>query len=327
MRAWLATAGVLLVLYGAAALIGAALMPSYLAAWLFCLAVPVGALPVVMGLELAGLGGSLHTGWLRWMLILLPVAALAGLPVLFFLPALYGWASHPPLGFAGVWFTQTGFILRMVVYLAVWSTLAILMLRPPQNGARAALCVGGLVLHAVIGTLAAQDWIMSLSPGLNAAGFGLLVMAGQSALALSIAVLLVPRRPHSAAAWLLAAMSVWAVLHFTQYLIVWSADRPDEIAWYMHRGGVFGIVTVWVGVTALAIPVGLLLLPGLAARPGVLGASAGMVVAAQMLAALWMVTPSVRGGFVLALPDVALPVLATATAAFLWFSRPMAVPS
>ncbi len=36
------------------ALAGTAIMPSYLGAWLFILALPLGALPVVMGLELMG---------------------------------------------------------------------------------------------------------------------------------------------------------------------------------------------------------------------------------------------------------------------------------
>ena len=318
---------VLLALYAALAVLGAPVMPSYLAAWLFCLSVPVGALPIVFGLELAGLGGSLHTGCLRWPLMLLPVAAFAGLPVLFFLPALYPWAAHPLHGFAGAWWSTVPFVVRSVLYLALWSVLAVLSLRPPQGPPRVTLCCAGLVLHLMVGTLAATDWIMSLAPGLNAAGFGLLVMAGQSALALAVGFLLVPARPVGAASWLVVAMVVWGAMHFTQYLIVWSANQPAEITWYIQRGGGLGAAAVWAGVAALLLCIVLLGPAWLAERRFVLTGCAAAVVLAQMTADLWLVTPSIRGRFTLGLPDLALPVLALLCAAFLWALRPRAVPA
>jgi hypothetical protein len=328
MRRVLAGAAVgVLALYAAVAVLGGQVMPSYLAAWLFCLSIPVGALPIVFGLELAGLGGARHTGCLRWPLLLLPVAALAGLPILLFLPALYPWAAHPMHGLAGAWWSPTWFGVRTVLYLAVWSALALLSLRPPAAGPRVALCCAGLVLHAVIGTLAATDWIMSLAPGLNAAGFGLLVMAGQSALALGVAFLLVPARPGWAASWLVAAVVVWSALQFTQYLIVWSANQPAEIAWYIQRGDTLGVIAAWGGAASLVLCIALLGPAWLAGRRFVLTSCAAVVVLVQMDAALWLVTPSIRGRFVLDLPDLALPMLAVLSGVFLWALRPRAVPA
>ncbi len=338
--AW-AGALVLVLIYAAAALLGRPIMASYLAAWLFCLSVPVGALPVVCGLELAGLGGSLHTGYLRWLLLLMPVAALAGLPVLFFLPSLYPWVSHPLHGFAGAWWSPVPFAVRSVAYLAVWTVLALLSAqppqantrppqantRPPQAAARAGLCCAGLVLHVAVGTLAATDWIMSLTPGLNAAGFGLLVLAGQSALALGAGVLLVPARPAGAAPWLVTAMVAWGAMQFTQYLIIWSANQPGEIAWYIQRGGALGDAASWAGAAVLLLCVALLGPAWLAGRRFVLAGCGAAVVLVQMAATLWLVTPSIRGRFTLALPDLAVPVAALLFAALAWSLRPRAVPA
>jgi hypothetical protein len=315
----------LLALYVAVAVFGLVVMPSYLAAWLVCLSVPVGALPLVMGLELAGQGRTAPTGVLRGMLLLMPVAALAGLPILFFLPGLYPWVAHPPQGFAALWFSQTGFVLRSLAYLGLWSVLALALLRPPATS-RIGLCGVGLALHAVIGTLAATDWIVSLSPGLNVAGFGLLVMSGQCALALAVALLLAPE-PNASAPWLITAVFAWGALQFTQYLIVWSADRPEEIAWYLQRGGVLGRGAVWAGAACLVVVLALFVRPR-AGRRGIVAGGAGCVLLVQMLAVLWLVTPSIRGAFVVSLSDVAaLVAMVLLSAGFLWFVRPRALAS
>ena len=168
---------------------------------------------------------------------------------------------------------------------------------------------------------------MSLAPGLNAAGFGLLVMAGQSALALGVAFLLVPARPGSAASLLVAVMAVWGAMQFIQYLIVWSANQPDEIAWYIQRSGTLGEVAVWAGTAALALCILLLGPSWLAGRRFVLTICAAAVVLAQMAAALWLVTPSIRGRFVLDPSDLALPALALLFTGLLWALRPRAVPA
>ncbi len=327
MRRVAVAAVVLAAVYAAAAALGGRLMPSYLAAWLFCLSVPVGALPIVYGLELAGLGGSLETGPLRWLLILLPLTALAGLPIFFFLPSLYPWAAHPMHGFAGAWWSPVPFIERSVVYLTVWSVLALLSLGPPRGQPRAALCCLGLILHVVVGALAATDWVMSLTPGLNAAGFGVLVMTGQSALALGVSLLLVPARPVWAASWLVVAMVAWSVMQFTQYLIIWSANQPAEIAWYIQRGDALGVGLGWAGASVLVLCVVLLGPSWLVQRRFVLRSCAAAVVLVQMGAALWLVTPSIRGRFLLDVSDLALPASALLCAAFLWMLRPRAVPA
>ncbi len=324
-RGLIASAGVVAVALACAAIFGKPIMGAYLAAWLVLLSLPVGALPLVLGSELAGWGGSAQNGFLRWLLVLMPAAALLGLPVLLATHALYPWAAHPVGGFAGAWFRPVWFGARGVAYLAVWTWLCLSALRPPDGRARGRLCGFGLVLHVVIGTLAAADWVASLSPGLNAAGFGLLLMTVQSGIALSAALLLARQAPAEAPVLLVLAAGIWAFLHVVQYLVIWSADKPAEIVWYLHRANTLGVMAVWLGVAGLAASLALL---GTSPVRRYVMAAAGLLLVAHVVEMFWLVTPSLRGSFTISLLDIA--VLA-GLAGLAWVSiqawRPAQVPA
>ncbi len=321
----LASAGVVVVALACAALFGKPIMGPYLAAWLVFLSLPVGALPLVLGSELAGQGGSAQNGFLRWMLVLMPAAAVLGLPVLLATHALYPWAAHPGAGFAGVWFRPVWFGLRGVVYLAVWTWLCLSALRPPPGRARGLLCGFGLVAHVVIGTLAGADWVASLTPGLNAAGFGLLLMTIQAGIALSASLLLVRAAPPGAPVLLAIAAGVWAFLHAIQYLVIWSADKPTEIVWYLQRGNTLGVMAVWLGVAGLAASLALL---GTGPVRRLVSATAALLLAAHVVEIFWLVTPSQRGFFTISLLDI---IVLAGLAGLAWVSiqawRPAQVPA
>ena len=324
MRQGLVVSGVVVVLaLGCAALFGRAAMGAYLAAWLVFLAVPAGALPLVLGSELAGLGGAAQNGFLRWLLVLMPAAGLLGLPVLLSTHALYPWAGQPQHGLAAAWFTPVWFAVRGVAYLACWTWLCLAALRPPAGLARVGLCAGGLALHAVLVTLAATDWVASLSPGLDAAGFGLLFGSLQAGVALCVGLLLARVRPADAAALLLVATVVWAMLHAVQYLVVWSADEPGEVVWYLQRGGALGVAAVWLGVAGL---VACLVSQGVGGVRGVLAGTCGLVLAGHVVEMFWLVTPSLRQRFSVSPADlVALVALALAAWACVRVWRPAQV--
>ena len=272
-------------------------MPAYVAAWLAFLALPVGALPLVFGMELAGYGGAAQSGYLRWLLVLMPAAALIGLPVLIGLHSVYPWETHRPPGFAGWWLSQPWFALRGVGYFAIWTALALVALRPQRNAARVGFCVSGLVLHAVIGTLAAIDWVMSLSPGLNSAAFGLLLIAAQCALALCVAVMACRVRPTGTVALLLTASGVWATLHLVHYLVIWSADKPSEITYYLRRDDLLARSAVWFAVAAVVGSFVLLGFARLGSLRAVVAGCALSLLVAHLVEMAWLVIPSVQGSF------------------------------
>ena len=314
----------MLVAWSAALILGTVIMPAYLAAWLAFLALPAGALPLVLGMEMAGFGGEAQSGYLRWLLVLMPAAALIGVPVLIGFHSICPWETHQQSGFAGWWFSQPWFALRGIAYLATWTALALVALRQPRSVARVGFCVTGLVLHAVVGTLAAIDWVMSLSPGLNSAGFGLLLIAAQCALALSVAVLVCRLRPPGTVALLLAASGVWATLHLVHYLVIWSANKPSEIAYYLHRDGLFARSAVWFAVAAVVAAFLLLGVARMGSLRSVLAGCALSLLVAHLFEMAWLVIPSVRGNFSPSAADAGAWLVFVALAAIVaWSWQPL----
>ncbi len=309
-------------------------MPSYLAAWLFWLALPAGALPLVMAFDLAASvppqpAAAAHDGpaaaqrlpllllpALRLLLVPLPLVALLAIPVLLAQPGLFGTAASRH-GFSVDWFAPGARALRAAAILLVWSTLALLFLRPGRPRALAAF---GLVVHLFAGTLLAMDLAMSVAPGLGSSSYGLLLIASQCGIAFSAAVLLAalpaasgPARPGPALPgpapgpviatllWLLAA---WMFLQFTQYLVVWSANLPREIVWYQQRDAGLGRAAEWFGLLAFLVPLLAATIPRLARNARVLAGLAGLVLLMHLIEMLWLITPSFRGAFTLSLADL-----------------------
>ncbi|WP_419730996.1 hypothetical protein [Lichenicola sp.] len=296
---------VLAVLGGA----GMRVMPSYLAAWLFVLSVPLGALLLVGLLEAFAGEASPLLPPLRALLPLMPVAALLGLPVLLLSGTLYDPSAWPAAGIGREWFAHTPFSLRMVVFLLIWSALALQFSVPPRLGGRRVAAGLGFGLTLVTGTLAAYDWVMAVEPGIASSEFGLLVLAGAMLSALSVAALLAclvdPPASYGFAGPLLILLALWMFLHFSQFLVIWSANEPHEASWYLHRIDGLGAACLWLAVLLLlAAPV--LRLPAIrpAARRRLIAAIAGLALLVRLLESFWLITPSFRGHFTLSAADL-----------------------
>ena len=248
----------------------------YFAGWLIAVSLPLGALPVLMVLDLFGAVETSTATALRLLLAALPVLALLIIPVLLDLSGVFPWpansylaaASDEPLkGFARQWYSSGFFGVRSIVYLVLWVVLALFFVRPAPRSQRHRTIAGvGLAMHFVIGTLAAYDWWMSLDQAFMSSVYGLLVIAAQATFALtvaSLAVLVTERaeleRPMRLG--LLAVLFLAAFIQFSQYLVVWSANLPKEIVWYQTRWvGALGPVFV-IGVPALLALAFLILIP------------------------------------------------------------------
>ena len=244
---WLAAA--ILLVVGAVTGMWPQFANAYLCGWLVLISLPLGALPILMALEVANAGDAAVAAPLRLLLASLPLLALLFVPLLIDAGGAYAWQgcrqprcpSFHFQGFGAKWFSHDLFALRSVVYLVLWFGLSLYFLRPvkPSSGRRS-LAVVGLILHCVIGTLAAFDWFMSLDDGHVSANYGVLVIAAQCAFALTAALLIllvaVPGRlERRTLLILLAVVGFAAFAQFVEYLVVWSANLPREIVWYQDR--------------------------------------------------------------------------------------------
>jgi len=118
----------------------------------------------------------------------------------------------------------------------------------------------GIVVYAVTMTAAVIYWVMSLDPTWYSSVYGLLFLVGQaySVLALSIIAVIALSKgepyktilrqteQHDLGKFTFAFVMLNIYLAFSQFLIIWSGNLPEEIPWYLDRvtGGWGVIVTL-----------------------------------------------------------------------------------
>lgn len=268
----------------------------YRAAWLALLALPLGALPLVLAFDRVPAQAPLRPA-LHRLLALMPAAALLALPVLVTVPLLgpLAPAAGPETPLARVWLMPGLVIARLVAALVLWLWLCA---RAGRLGGRGAALA--LVLHAVLATLVAIDLVTALDPRLASTLLGVLIQVAWSGSALAAALLIArAERPDGLTA-LAVLLALWAFLHFVQFLVVWSANLPAEVAWYLARGGLAGRGLAVCGGLVVVLGAALTLRPG----PAATRVLAGLVLGLHAAEMLWFVTPALRGGFTLGLTEI-----------------------
>lgn len=239
---------------------------SYLMGYLFVLGISLGCLALGMIHQLSGgEWGVLIRRPIGAASRVLPVLGLLFLPIVFGMPRLFEWthadvvARDEVLQHKQLYLNSTFFLVRAAFYFLVWNTLSYFLnkwsLEQDRSGdsriprRMQVMSAGGLVAYGLTITFASFDWLMSLEPHWFSTIYGVLVMGGQglSGLAFLIAVIIwLSRRPplqgivepahlHDLGNLMLAFVMLWAYFSFSQYLIIWSGNLPEEIAWYVHR--------------------------------------------------------------------------------------------
>jgi len=254
-------------------------------------------------------------------------------------------AADPLLAGKRWYLTVDLFLIRNAIYFVIWLGLGHLLrkwrfARGPdgtlaQKERLRAISAIGLLLYAGTATFAGIDWVMSLSPHWYSTTFGFLVGIGQTMCAFSFAIVCAAWRLRDAVGsqanlpstapesdrrigdvpglfqdlgnLLLMFVMTWAYLAFTQYLITWAEDLPNEIAWYLPR-----VQTSWHDVALLLVAIHfalpfLVLLSRRAKRvPRALGALAALLLFAHVVDSFWLVVPAHRpNGISIAWSDVA----------------------
>jgi hypothetical protein len=115
----------------------------------------------------------------------------------------------------------------------------------------------GIVVYAITMSAAVIYWVMSLDPTWYSSVYGLLFLVGQAygVLALSIIVvislskaepfktILRQTEQHDLGKFTFAFVMLNIYLAFSQFLIIWSGNLPEEIPWYLDRiRGHWGVI-------------------------------------------------------------------------------------
>jgi hypothetical protein len=266
---------------------------SYLSAFLFCLALGLGSVALLLIHSLTG--GT-------WGLQLRPslLAAAQMLPVLavLLIPLLVG-ASHlfPWVGAAHSWYLNLPFFIsRSVVSFLAWLWLLYTACRSARSSS--AVAALALIVYLITTTAMAVDWVMSLIPGWHSSVFGLIFCTTQVLIAAALAIATLHTRSTlgpDLGRLMLMLVLVWGYLVFMDYLTAWSADLPDEVEWYWPRLRTrWEYLTVWVVVAGLIAPLAALLSGWVKRRYEVLRVVCLLILTTQASYIVWLVLPSLH---------------------------------
>lgn len=270
---------------------------------------------------------------------LLPIMALLFLPVLFGMNALYVWTDatylegHAIVAAKTAWLNVPFFVVRSVVYFALWIFAAWLYLRgsarqdrePAESGriGYRLKSVSGLwvVLYVLSMTFAGRDWAMSLTPAwwsgiysvilmisqaITAVAFTILVMVALAGRSARIDDLLTPKRLQDLGNFLMAFLMFWAYVSFSQLIIIWSGNVSELTPWYVVR-----LAPGWLSVGGFLLafgflaPFAILFSRWVKRKRAALATVAAWAIFVQLLNLVYFVVPAFdRPGFPITLSDV-----------------------
>jgi hypothetical protein len=300
---------------------------SWLLGFLFWWSVAIGCMSILMIQHLTG-------GW--WGLTIrrlleagsrtVPALALLFVPVLFGLAKVFLWAQPDVVAHDALlqrkqaYLNPVFFTARAAFYFLTWAALAHFLnkwsLRQDGGYTLAdarrlrSLSGPGLVLMGLTITFASVDWAMSLNPHWFSTIYGFMFMVGQALAALTLCVvalgvlrrgetLTAVARPvvvHDLGKLMLAFTMLWAYMHLSQFLIVWSGNLPEEIPWYLTRlNGGWQYLALALVVFHFALPFLLLLSRDLKRNLGALAAVAAFMFVMRLVDLFWIVAPDLAG--------------------------------
>jgi hypothetical protein len=245
-------------------------------------------------------------------------------------------AADPIVHFKAPYLNVPFFIGRAVLYFAIWVFCAWRLTAWSDAQDRGEVAVTkqdtvrfrvvsapGLVVYVLTLTFAVLDWVMSLDPHWYSTIFGLIFVAGQglAALAFVIAVLAMLTDTEPLATYLnpgqfldlgkllLAFTMLWAYFSFSQFLIIWAGNLPEEIPFFLHRlQGGWRYISLLILAGHFALPFVLLLSRDLKKRPHLLAQVAIFILVMRVVDLVWLVEPMVpHGGFPIHWMDVGVP--------------------
>jgi hypothetical protein len=242
--------------------------------------------------------------------------------------------AEPLSAYQQGYLTYGGFLGRAVLYFAIWGALVWLFnswsREQDQNREdralrrRLRLLAGpGIILYVLAMTFAAIDWVMSLSPHWASTIYGFIFVAGQAITAMSFMIIVVAalsnsepyagiiqeRHLHDLGKLLFAFNMLWAYFDFSQLLIIWSGNQPEEISFYRTRlyGG-WGVVAVIVLIFSFALPFLVLLSRDVKRSASLISKVAIWMILMRLVDLFWMTRPEFSSSALPTWLDIVVPI-------------------
>lgn len=257
----------------------------------------------------------------------LPIIILLFVPIAAGLTRLYDWTHLPPdehiIVERGWFMTPESWLLRSAVYFVLFGVMVYLLNKwgGQQDktddyedaekflGRATAFSGPTMVIYALVVTFAVVDWVMMLDPHFFSTMWGFLFIAGWalSSFCFGVAVLaylsdkapmnrvLGKRHFHDIGKLMLALVMVWAYFNFSQYIIIWSGNIPEETGWYLVRqNGGWSYIGLFLVFFHFAFPFLVLLQQDFKRKAKLLATLAIFILGMRLVDMFYLIGPSPR---------------------------------
>lgn len=209
------------------------------------------------------------------------------------------------------------FTIRAVLYFAVWIGLSRFFLRLSREQDQSGdpqlvlkmrrMAAPAIILFALTTTFAMFDWVMSLEAHWFSTIFGVYYFAGTmgcffASMALicmylqergSLGGVVTIHHYHDLGKFLFAFVFFWGYIAFSQYMLIWYADLPEETFWFLKRQtGSWTAVSVFLLFGHLFIPFAGLLSRHVKRNKASLAFFCCLMVMMHWVDMYWLVMPS-----------------------------------
>ena len=297
---------------------------SYLLNYVYCITIPIGALFFVMVQHLSGATWSVVIRRIaECLMVTIPLGLILFIPLIFGMHSLYEWthvevvANDAILLRKAPYLNEPFFIARTVAYFAIWTLFAFKLWgwSIKQDTDRnfdlteksRKFSAFGVLLLTITFSLAAWDWVMSLSPHWFSTMFGVYMYAG-AAMAFTALMILISLRfrasgildkaineehYHDLGKWLFAFNTFWAYCGFSQYMLIWYGNLTEETIFFQHRfQGSWEVISKLLIFGHFLFPFAILVARWAKRNLTVLGAMAGWLLLMHYADIYWLVMGS-----------------------------------
>ncbi|MBA4250203.1 MAG: quinol:cytochrome C oxidoreductase [Chlorobiaceae bacterium] len=264
---------------------------SYLLTFMFVMSIGIGALFLVALEYIAGADWSTPIRRIvEFFAGAIPLLLVLVIPLLLNMKELFLWTDTELLRADYImsgkeaYLNVPFFIIRVAVVLGLWTLFYFLLTRnsrkqdstKDQSLTTKNIKISAIFIpiFAITVTIAAVDWLMTLEPLWFSTIFGVYFFSGSVVVTLCVVTLaVVLLREHgylhpkmiddhyySLGALIFAFVNFWAYIAFSQYLLIWYANLPEETFWFINRwkgGWVF--VSLFLIFTHFVVPYAVLL--------------------------------------------------------------------
>ena len=256
--------------------------------------------------------------------LLLPLLALFFLPVFLLRDYLYEWMMIPPgvdhlLDSKRLYLNVPFFLARAIFFFAYFTLFAFLFRRlsvsqdrdgnPASTLKMRRLAFIGLPLFGLCLTFGVWDWLAALNFKWFSTMWGVYIFAGACGSSMSLTVLVMAglrkagylkdivtvEHFHIMGKWMLAFTVFWAYIGFSQYMLIWYANIPEETEYFILRNTEsWNLMSLLLVIGRFFLPFAFLLMRSTKTRIERLCTVAGWVLCMQMLDMYIVVLPELH---------------------------------